>query len=42
VQVADLVAELRQRYEAPPGVIEHDVLQLLSQLVDEKLIRICK
>jgi Coenzyme PQQ synthesis protein D (PqqD) len=40
VRVADLVVEFNQRYEAPPGVIEHDVLQMLAQLADEGLIRI--
>jgi hypothetical protein len=41
VCVADLVEDFTQRYEAPPGVIEHDVLQLLRQLADEGLIKIC-
>jgi Coenzyme PQQ synthesis protein D (PqqD) len=41
VRVADLVTEFSGRYEAPPGVIERDVLQLLTQLADEGLIRIC-
>lgn len=41
VLVSDLVAELGERYEAAPGVIEHDVLQLLTQLADEKLIQLC-
>jgi hypothetical protein len=41
VRVADLVEEFSGRYEAPPGVIERDVLQLLTQLVDEGLVRIC-
>jgi hypothetical protein len=41
VRVADLVAEFSGRYEAPPGVIERDVLQLLAQLADEGLIKIC-
>jgi hypothetical protein len=40
VRVADLVAEFNERYEAPPGVIEHDVLQMLSQLSAEGLIRV--
>jgi hypothetical protein len=40
VRVADLIAEFSQRYEAAPGVIEHDVLQLLKQLADEGLIRV--
>jgi hypothetical protein len=39
--VSDLVAELNERYEAPPAVIAQDVLRLLAQLVDEKLIQIC-
>ncbi len=42
VLVSELVDELSQRYEAPPGMIAHDVLQLLTQLVDEKLIQICQ
>ena len=41
VRVSDLVEELSGRYQAPPGVIERDVLQLLTQLADEGLIRIC-
>ncbi len=41
VRVADLVYDFSGRYEAPPGVIEHDVLQLLTQLADEGLIKIC-
>jgi hypothetical protein len=41
VRVADLVEEFTGRYEAPPGVIERDVLQLLTQLADEGLIKIC-
>jgi hypothetical protein len=40
VRVSDLVEELSQRYEAPPGVIERDVLQLLSQLAEEGLIQV--
>ena len=40
IRVADLVAELNDRYEAPPGVIERDVLQMLAQLAAEGLIRI--
>ena len=42
ILVSDLVIDLRQQYEAPPGVIEHDVIQLLTQLVNEKLIQVCK
>jgi hypothetical protein len=41
VRVADLVEDFSGRYEAAPGVIEHDVLELLTQLADEGLIRIC-
>ena len=40
VKVADLVEEFSSRYEAPPGVIERDVLQMLSQLADEGLIKV--
>jgi hypothetical protein len=40
--VSELVTELSERYDAPPGVIARDVLQLLSQLADEKLIQICQ
>ena len=41
VRVSELVDEFNGRYEAPPGVIERDVLQLLTQLADEGLIKIC-
>ncbi len=41
IRVSDLVEEFSGRYDAPPGVIERDVLQLLTQLVDEGLIKIC-
>ena len=40
VRVSDLVNGLSERYEAPPGVIERDVLQLLSQMAEEGLIQI--
>ena len=40
VRVSDLIDDLRQRYEAPPGVIERDVLQLLSQLSEEGLLQV--
>jgi len=40
VRVADLVGDLNQRYEAPPGAIERDVLRLLTQLAEEGLIHI--
>ena len=41
VRIGDLVDEFSGRYDAPPGVIERDVLQLLTQLADEGLIKIC-
>ena len=40
VQVADLIAELSEQYEAAPGLIEQDVLELLNQLAAEGLIRV--
>jgi hypothetical protein len=40
VRVADLIEDFSGRYEAAPGIIEHDVLELLTQLADEGLIRI--
>ena len=40
VRVADLVEEFSRRYEALPGVIERDVLQLLIQLAEEGLITV--
>ncbi len=40
VRVADLIVEFSQLYEAPPGVIERDVLQMLTQLANEGLIKI--
>jgi hypothetical protein len=41
VRVADLIEELSGLYQAPPGVIERDVLQLLAQLSEEGLIKVC-
>lgn len=38
VRVSDLVASLREEYEAAPGVLEQDVLELLSTLANEGLI----
>jgi hypothetical protein len=38
--VSELVDGLGARYEAPPGVIERDVMQLLSQLAEEGLIKV--
>jgi hypothetical protein len=40
VRVADLIEEFSELYEAPPGVIERDVLQMLTQLANEGLIKI--
>jgi hypothetical protein len=40
VPVTDLVEHCSQRYEALPGVIEHDVLQMLNQWAKEGLIQI--
>ena len=39
IRVADLVEDLSQRFAAPPGVIERDVLHMLGQLAEEGLIR---
>lgn len=38
--VADLCQSLSDRYEAPAGEIERDVLDLLRQMADKKLIRL--
>jgi len=40
VRVADLIGQLSEEYEAVPGLIEKDVLDLLTQLADEGLIRV--
>jgi Coenzyme PQQ synthesis protein D (PqqD) len=40
VRVADLIANLVDEYQAAPGTIERDVLELLTQLADEGLIRV--
>lgn len=40
VRVSDLVASLREKYDAAPGVVEQDVLELLSTLAGEGLIRV--
>ena len=40
VLVERLISDLCQQYEAPPGVIEHDVLRLLNQLAEEGLIQV--
>jgi hypothetical protein len=40
VKVTDLVQHCNQHYEALPGVIEQDVLQMLNQWAKEGLIQI--
>ena len=40
VRVSDLIASLREEYEAAPGVVEHDVLEMLSTLAGEGLIQV--
>ena len=40
VRVSDLIAQLSDDYEAAPGLIEKDVLELLARLADEGLIRV--
>jgi Coenzyme PQQ synthesis protein D (PqqD) len=40
VRVTDLIAELSDRYEAVPGLIEQDVLELLNHLAAEGLLRV--
>jgi len=35
-----LVASLSETYEAPPGVIEQDVIELLEQMLDRGLIEL--
>ena len=40
VRVEDLIEDLSARYQAPPGVIERDVLHLLTQLAAEGLIKV--
>ncbi|PWC88154.1 hypothetical protein TSH100_08390 [Azospirillum sp. TSH100] len=39
-EVADLCRFLGEHYEAPAEVIERDVLDLLQQMADRKLIRL--
>jgi hypothetical protein len=39
-QLAPLVASLSETYEAPPGVIEQDVIELLEQMLDRNLIEL--
>jgi hypothetical protein len=40
IQVAELVTQLQTAYEAPPGQIESDVLQILRELAAEGLIEV--
>jgi hypothetical protein len=40
VRVKDLISQLSEEYEAAPGFIEKDVLELLALLADEGLIRV--
>jgi hypothetical protein len=40
VRVGDLIQSLTEEYEAAPSVIERDVLELLTTLVGEGLIRV--
>lgn len=39
-QLEPLVASLSQTYQAPPGVIEQDVVELLEQFLDRHLIEL--
>jgi hypothetical protein len=45
VRVVDLIEELSGCYEAPPGVIARDVLQLLTSIgggrIDQGLLKVC-
>lgn len=40
IRVGDLIEELRLRYDAPPGVIEREVPELLGKLEEEGLIEV--
>jgi len=40
IQVADLVSQLRDDYEAGQGEIESDVMRTLAQFADEGLIEV--
>lgn len=40
VAVASLCAEMAARYDATPDVIQTDILSLLDQLADKRLIRV--
>ena len=39
-QLGPLVTTLSETYEAPPGVIEQDVIELLEQMLDRNLIEL--
>jgi hypothetical protein len=39
-QLAPLVASLCGTYEAPPGVIEQDVIELLEEMLNRNLIEL--
>ena len=38
---ADAVSQLSQEYDAPPDLIQADILELLENLYDRQLIQIC-
>lgn len=40
IRVTELAAELHEQYEAEPGMIEQDLLDLLNQLAEEGLIQV--
>lgn len=40
IRVSDVIARLREQYEAPDGTIERDVLGTLAELYSEGLIQI--
>ena len=39
-QLGPLVTSLSETYQAPPGVIEQDVIELLEQMLDRNLIEL--
>ena len=40
IRVAEVVEQLSQQYTAEPGVLEHDVLEVLDQYATEGLIEV--
>lgn len=40
IQISDLASQLGQEYDAAPGIIERDVLELLQELAQEGLIEV--